>query len=76
MAKFNTVDSASLRELCIKNNWFTGGTCEQYDKLFQVNRDCENFSFSDVALIVWLCSNEELESIKEKLRKAVEQRED
>ena len=30
------LESYELRELCIKNNWFTCGTVKQYEKLFDI----------------------------------------
>lgn len=45
-----------LRELCIKYNWFTCGTCEQYEKLFEINKD--GCPLEDIALVIWLCSDE------------------
>ena len=44
-----------LRSLCIKNNWFTAGTCTQYEKFFELNRI--EASVSDMALVIWLCSD-------------------
>lgn len=38
--KMYTVTTASaLRQLCIKNNWFTCGSNEQYEKLFYANEN-------------------------------------
>ena len=45
---------AALRDVCIKNAWFTDGSNEQYEKLFAMN---ENGADIDaLALIIWLCS--------------------
>ena len=70
-----------LQSICIKENWFTGGSTEQYQRMFQLN-DNGKVRLSDdeillhsVALIIWLCSydkNDEevpLDKIKEKLLK-------
>lgn len=53
-----------LRALCIEHNWFTCGSVEQYEKLFDVNRklfdgeDAEDVvSTKDIATIIWVCSN-------------------
>lgn len=46
----------NLRQLCIKNNWFTCGDCEQYEKMFYANEN--GFSIEDIATIIWLCSND------------------
>ena len=29
------LDATKLRSVCINNNWYTCGTCEQYDRLFR-----------------------------------------
>ena len=33
------LESYELRELCIKNDWFTCGTVKQYEKLFDRNKE-------------------------------------
>lgn len=59
MKNYLTVPNFRLRELCIEHNWFTCGTCEQYDKLFLMNEDeNENYSIGDVITCIWLCSDE------------------
>lgn len=45
-----------LRELCVKKNWFTAGSNEQYEKLFQRQR--EGASLEELAIIVWVCSED------------------
>lgn len=52
---YSTVPSAQLRELCIKNNWFTCGSNSQYDKLFEANTN--SFTPAEIATIIWLCSD-------------------
>lgn len=47
--------SYELRELCIKNDWFTCGTVEQYEKLFDRNK--EGASIAELSIIIWVCSN-------------------
>lgn len=42
--------------LCNQENWFTSGTNSQYEKLFDLNR--EGASLEDLALVIWLCSDE------------------
>ena len=49
--RFNTYE---LREICIKHDWFTGGSCEAYDKLFERCRD--GADFDELALLIWLCT--------------------
>lgn len=58
-----------LRQLCIKNNWFTEGTCSQYEKLFELNRI--EVSVYDMSLVIWLCSDgADIEEIQKKLSDA------
>lgn len=44
-----------VRELCIEKDWFTCGSCEQYEKMFDMVRNGE--STANIALAIWLCSN-------------------
>ena len=44
-----------LRRICIENKWFTAGTIEQYDKLFEANR--MGLSIEHLATIIWVCSD-------------------
>lgn len=62
----------TLRELCIKNNWFACGTNHQYDKLFEMNE--KGKSVDELALVIWLCSDGELDrsAIKQELEKLSE----
>ena len=57
-----------LRMLCIKNNWFTGGTISQYEKMFELNRN--DVGVREIALVIWLCSDASLEEIEKKLSDA------
>lgn len=58
MTKYAVTTTESLRTLCIKNNWFTEGSVEQYEKLFYANQMfC---SIEEIATIIWLCSNTDL----------------
>ena len=50
----NALSAEDLRVLCIREDWFTGGTNSQYEKLFDLNR--EGASLEDLALVIWLCS--------------------
>ena len=52
---------SSLRELCIKNNWFNAGTNSQYDKMFGFAEGL--FQTADreqtvhrLADVIWICS--------------------
>lgn len=68
-----TLNSWTLYNLCNKNNYFTCGTNEQYDKLFEANKF--NAPIDDLATIIWICSDENIRrrDIKENLKKAREQ---
>lgn len=46
-----------LRGLCIEKDWFTGGTCEQYERMFQALED--GASVEDLATMIWMCSTDE-----------------
>lgn len=48
------LDFETLYTLCNKNQWFTAGTCKQYDKLFERNR--QGASLTELATIIWICS--------------------
>lgn len=52
---YSTIPNDKLRELCIKNNWFTCGSNSQYEKLFQANKD--RFTADQIATIIWVCSD-------------------
>lgn len=52
----NALSAEDLRVLCIRENWFTNGDNSQYEKLFDLNR--EGASLDDLALVIWLCSDE------------------
>lgn len=45
-----------LYNLCNNNVWFTQGDNSQYQKLFEVNTSV-NFSFEQIATIIWFCSD-------------------
>lgn len=55
--KYTVTSSDDLRLLCIKNNWFTCGSCEQYDKLFYANS--HGATIEEIAAIIWVCSDVE-----------------
>lgn len=65
-----------LRDVCIKNNWFTCGTNSQYDKLFDMNE--QGCSADELALVIWICSKEAFsrEQIKQELVKLDESKAD
>ena len=42
--------------LCVKRNYFTCGTNEQYQKMFDMARD--GATAHDIALVIWVCSDD------------------
>lgn len=46
--------ASALRELCIEQNWFTSGSMNQYEKLFETYLD--GSSVEEISLIIWVCS--------------------
>lgn len=57
-----------LRILCIEKDWFTAGSNQQYQKLFDMNRD--GASLEELALVIWICSsNDSREAILHELEK-------
>lgn len=55
MNKKMKISSNKLYHLCNKYQWFTGGDCIQYEKLFEKNR--QGASLETLATIIWLCSS-------------------
>lgn len=53
---YSVTTRANLRNLCIAHNWFTCGSCEQYEKLFYANEN--GCPIEEIATIIWLCSDE------------------
>lgn len=61
------LDSYTLRELCVKNDWFTGGTEMQYSRLFDMLHT--GASVESLAAVIWTCSEfADLDDITEQLR--------
>lgn len=56
MKKYTVTTNEDLRLLCIKNNWFTCGSNEQYEKLFRANEGLA--PIEEIATIIWICSDE------------------
>lgn len=51
-----TLDPDKLYRLCNMYHWFEGGTNEQYDMLFALNR--LGYSCRELSLVIWICSPE------------------
>lgn len=65
------IPNYDLRDLCIKNQWFTCGSNRQYEKLFYANK--MGAPLDEIVTIIWICSDEEKwcrRDIKEILTKA------
>lgn len=56
MTEYSVTSPEELRQLCIKNNWFSCGTNKQYEKLFIANEECA--PIEEIATIIWLCSDD------------------
>lgn len=54
--KYSITYPDMLRELCIRENWFTCGNTRQYQKLFEMND--EKCPLADIAVVIWICSND------------------
>lgn len=47
-----------IRELCIRNGYFTRGDNMQYERMFDMAADPE-FTVRDTAMMIYTCSDEE-----------------
>ena len=54
MDKYIRKSVQDVRNLCVKNNWFSCGCNSQYDKMF--DRVREHAEVDEVATMIWLCS--------------------
>lgn len=50
-----TINNQTLYRLCNEKKYFTCGTNEQYEKLFELN--ALNTSTIELATIIWICSD-------------------
>ncbi len=59
---------STLRELCIKNDWFTAGTNYQYDKMFEFAKDLvknaadRTMAILRLADVIWVCTEGKTEN--------------
>ena len=57
----------TLRELCIKNDWFNAGSNSQYDKMFALAEDLvknatdRTTAIHRLADIIWVCTDDRTE---------------
>lgn len=58
MKQYSVTTTDNLRSLCIRKNWFTCGTIDQYEKLFYANE--HGCPIEEIATIIWLCSDSEV----------------
>lgn len=58
MKKYSVATPERLRSLCIRKQWFTCGTNEQYEKLFYANE--MGCPIEEMATIIWLCSDSDV----------------
>lgn len=68
---------SSLRQLCIDNNWFTAGSNEQYEMMFEVAKEAirdeinepyvTNFAFNELVTIIWICTADVTREDSEKI---------
>lgn len=69
------LENYELRTLCIQENWFTGGSINQYNKLFELNEsqvvekenDLNKYIWN-LSLVIWTCTpNKTLSDIQSTL---------
>lgn len=71
MKKYVVTTPDELRSLCIRKDWFSCGSTEQYNKLFYANEN--GGTLEEIATIIWVCSDdvsprevlEELKTVQE-----------
>ena len=56
MKKYSVTTPDELRSLCIRKDWFSSGTNEQYYKMFEANENGR--AIKDIALMIWLCTED------------------
>ena len=61
-------DFWNVREVCIKYDLFSNGDNTQYERFFEMMDD--GYSFDELMLVVWLCSNrEDIQEVEDIFRK-------
>ena len=50
------ITAERLQSLCVKHNWFTCGSNNQYEKLFEIGED-PSTSPEMLATLIWFCSD-------------------
>lgn len=57
MKKYSITTPMDLRNLCIRNDWFTCGSNRQYEKMFIMNE--LGAPIEEIAAVIWICSDDE-----------------
>lgn len=65
----SNISQMCLYDLCRRQDWFTAGSCKQYDRMFDMVR--KHAPVTEIALVIWMCSDdvsrEEIEAELEKI---------
>ena len=62
-----------LYSICNKYQFFTCGSIKQYNKLFELNENKNgNITTKELALVIYICSEQSFEFIYEKLLETLE----
>ncbi len=54
--KYSVTNNGTLAARCVKHQWFTCGTPEQYEKMFIANQ--EGATIEEIASMIWICSDD------------------
>lgn len=69
--KYSVCSNDELRSICIRCGWFTNGSCEQYEKMFEMNE--KQMPLREIAVAIWICSyGYSLEQVEARLEEALE----
>lgn len=74
MNQYSIATPERLRSLCVRKDWFTCGTSEQYQNLFYANENGR--PLEEIATIIWICSDAEINSKQDiitELKKEIEE---
>lgn len=59
--------TSEIYDLCVEKRYFTSGSNEQYQQMFNMAED-EAFSDRDVAIVIWICSsNADLATVEKEI---------
>ena len=51
MKETRTINSVKVRAVCVINNWYTAGDCEEYDNMFNFIRNLHTATTDDIKTI-------------------------